>query len=151
MQLTKTGMKYLESGIHGRGIQNPALSWIPSHGGWGERFSSCGRDTKLSSCAVPFLAACTVFYAVQCGNDFESVNETLEYERWFKWMLLSIAFLSFPNNSQSLRTDFVNLKINSNLRNLSLVLTASLTLHRQGTGHTLLKSISMEGLWVGLF
>ena len=42
-----------------------SLAW-----GWGERFSSCGRDTKLSSCAVPFLAACTVFYAVQGGNDF---------------------------------------------------------------------------------
>ena len=59
------------------GIRNPR-AWNPESStildslawGWGERFSSCGRDTKLSSCAVPFLAACTVFYAVQGGSDF---------------------------------------------------------------------------------
>ena len=52
--------------FYGRGIQNPRLSWIHLHGGWRVRFSSCGRDTKLSSCAVPFL----VYYAVQGGTDF---------------------------------------------------------------------------------
>ena len=83
----KSGIQLEESGILLRiGIQNPS----PTDKDWNQvpgirnprrwnpesKTSPCGRGTKLSSCALPFLAAYTVYYAVQD----ESVNETLEYE-----------------------------------------------------------------------